>query len=252
MKSALAFASAAATTQAANLQQSGYVIDLCPSGPVTAPMTMPSNAQILDMSNVGGYVATDAGFGSYETESEFELLGRIEELNKMKKMWKAQELLKQGVAAYELEQMVGAWKQPAATDFDLDYERIASIKKIGNINKLAAIANMMEEREFVGMDRTQFVQPATEFIPAAAYYNAPVGMIERETLLPGTADLIQSKLATLPGAYRADSYITAGNSYVPDSYTPGNYQFAPNCMGQAVTVYPERQSEVLWCGERNL
>ena len=110
MKSALAFASAAATSQAVNVQQSGYVIDLCPSGPVTAPMAMPSNAQILNMSNVGGYVATDAGFGgSYETESEFELLGRIEELNKMKKMYKAQELLQQGVAAYELEQMVGAW-----------------------------------------------------------------------------------------------------------------------------------------------
>ena len=111
---------------------------------------------------------------------------------------------------------------------------------------------MMEEREFVGMNRDFVGMDRTQFIQPAAYYNAPVGMIERETLLPGTADLIQSKLATLPGAYRADSYITAGNSYVPDSYTPGNYQFAPNCMGQAVTVYPERQSEVLWCGERNL
>ena len=134
----------------------------------------------------------------------------------------------------------------------MDLDKIASIKKIGNIQKLAAIANMIDERELVGMDRTQFVQPAREFIQAAAYYNAPVGMIERETLLPGTADLIQSKFATLPGAYRDDTYITAGNSYVPDSYTPGRYQFDPNCMGQSVTVYPERQSEVLWCGERNL
>ena len=39
---------------------------------------------------------------------------------------------------------------------------------------------------------------------------------------------------------------------MPDSYTPGTYQFAPDCIGQAVTVYPERESKVLFCGERNL
>lgn len=47
-------------------------------------------------------------------------------------------------------------------------------------------------------------------------------------------------------------YVSRGRSYVPDSFTPGNYGFDNSCRGQAVTTYPERNSEVLWCGERNL
>lgn len=73
--------------------------------------------------------------------------------------------------------------------------------------------------------------------------------MERESLLPGaTCDCLYST----PGADRFDTYIAPGYSYTPDSYTPGTYTFAPECVGQAVTVYPERESKVLWCGERNL
>ena len=68
MKSALAFASAA-VTQAANLEQaSGYVIDLCPSQEQVAPMTMPSNASILNLNRQVGYV---------EPEAQFPLLNKI-------------------------------------------------------------------------------------------------------------------------------------------------------------------------------
>ena len=82
-----------------------------------------------------------------------------------------------------------------------------------------------------------------------ATYNLPVGVIERESFLPGIAERMS---ANLPGAYRGDSYVTAGTSYVPDSYTPGSYLFDASCRGQDVMVYPERNPEVLWCGERNL
>jgi hypothetical protein len=84
-----------------------------------------------------------------------------------------------------------------------------------------------------------------------ASYNLPVGIVERESFLPG-ANLIQQKIAEIPGAYRNDAFVTAGYSFQPDSYTPGTYQFDAGCQGQAVTVYPERESKVLWCGERNL
>ncbi len=87
----------------------------------------------------------------------------------------------------------------------------------------------------------QMIRPAT--------YNLPVGgIVKRETFLPGNTEF----MAELPGAYRDDSYVTAGYSYQPDSYTPGTYQFDANCVGQNVQVYPERESKVLWCGERNL
>ena len=62
MKSALAFASAA-VTQAANLEQAqGYVIDLCPSVEQVAPMTMPSNASILDLNRQVGFVQPEAQY----------------------------------------------------------------------------------------------------------------------------------------------------------------------------------------------
>lgn len=84
---------------------------------------------------------------------------------------------------------------------------------------------------------------------APAAYNPNVGIIERESFLPG---VIQSNLAQIPGAYRGDSLVQTGTSFIPDSYTPGSYAFAPSCTGQAVTVYPEREPRVLWCGERDL
>jgi hypothetical protein len=78
MKSALAFASAA-VTQAANLEQAqGYVIDLCPSEPESASMTMPSTTDILDLNQRVGFVDTDAGYGS-EKYQKFELLGKLNE-----------------------------------------------------------------------------------------------------------------------------------------------------------------------------
>ena len=80
-------------------------------------------------------------------------------------------------------------------------------------------------------------------------YNLPVGIVKRETFLPGNTEYMQ---AELPGAYRDDTYVTAGYSYQPDSFTPGTYQFDAGCTGQNVQVYPERESKVLWCGERNL
>ncbi len=69
MKTTLAFASAA-FTQAANLEQAaGYVIDLCPSAEQAAPMTMPSNASILNLNRqMVGYV---------EPKAEYPLLNKI-------------------------------------------------------------------------------------------------------------------------------------------------------------------------------
>ena len=86
-------------------------------------------------------------------------------------------------------------------------------------------------------------------IVSPAAYNAAVGVIERESFLPGA---YERNVAQLPGAYMSDSYVQPGYSFVPDSYTPGTYQFDASCLGQAVTVYPEREQRVLWCGERNL
>ena len=84
---------------------------------------------------------------------------------------------------------------------------------------------------------------------APATYNLPVGIVERESFLPG---VIERGMAQIPGALRGDSYVEPGYSFTPDSYTPGNYRFDAGCLGQAVTVYPEREPRVLWCGERNL
>ncbi len=136
MKSTLAFATAA-VTQAANLEQaSGYVIDLCPSSEPVTPMTMPSNASILDLNRQVGYVEPETKF-----EANYPLL------NKLAAWKREQELIKEGVSAYELEQMVGDWEarqggdecyfeQPATTH--LDWKNIAAIRKIGNIKQLAS------------------------------------------------------------------------------------------------------------------
>lgn len=114
---------------------------------------------------------------------------------------------------------------------------------------------MLMERALASQ-QAEFVYPGTTIsqvginqLISPAAYNLPVGIMERESLLPGaTCDCIYST----PGADRFDTYIAPGYSYTPDSYTPGTYTFGPECVGQAVTVYPERESKVLWCGERNL
>jgi hypothetical protein len=63
-------------------------------------------------------------------------------------MLREAELIKEGVAAYELEKMVGDWEsrnmQPAScwtapASENLDWQNIAAIRKIGNINKFAAM-----------------------------------------------------------------------------------------------------------------
>lgn len=90
---------------------------------------------------------------------------------------------------------------------------------------------------------------AARQIVSPAAYNAAVGIMERESFLPGA---MEAQIAQIPGAYRGDSYVQPGLSFVPDSYTPGSYLFDQSCLGQAVTVYPEREPRVLWCGERNL
>ena len=72
--------------------------------------------------------------------------------------------------------------------------------------------------------------------------------------MPSMTDRFQEVSAMIPGADLPlnQVYVTRGASDVPDSFTPGSYGFDPSCRGQAVTTYPERNSEVLWCGERNL
>jgi hypothetical protein len=93
-----------------------------------------------------------------------------------------------------------------------------------------------------------FIYPAsTTMIRGQPGYNPNTGVLERESFLPG--NVIQ---AQLPGAYRDDTYVVPGYSYQPDSYTPGSYTFPESCTGQDVTVYPEREQKVLFCGERNL
>lgn len=57
----------------------------------------------------------------------------------------------------------------------------------------------------------------------------------------------------VPGADRpASSYFVPGMSTVPDSFSLGAQDDYLGCTGQEVLVYPERNPEVLWCGERNL
>ena len=120
-------------------------------------------------------------------------------------------------------------------------------KGFATTRPIMSVGTAMEGQQIYFPGSTSAIAAAQLISPAA--YNLPVGVIERESFLPGA---IQENLAMIPGAYRDDTYVTPGYSFEPDSYTPGTYEFSPSCMGQAVTVYPEREQKVLWCGERNL
>lgn len=134
-------------------------------------------------------------------------------------------------------------KNVGSTDFECPYA-----KQVGIYAKQVGTGGFEGEQLYYPGSTTALA--AAQLIAPAAY-NLPVGIIERESFLPG-AIALESNLARIPGAMRDDTYITPGYSFEPDSYTPGTYGFSPSCMGQAVTVYPEREQKVLWCGERNL
>lgn len=118
-------------------------------------------------------------------------------------------------------------------------EETILLERLGAIRAAASSQNW--NRGYGSLAVGQVITPAS--------YNTAVGVIERESFLPG---MIERQIATIPGAFRDDSFVELGYSYSPDSYTPGSYQFDANCAGQAVTVYPEREPTVLWCGERDL
>ena len=46
--------------------------------------------------------------------------------------------------------------------------------------------------------------------------------------------------------------MSTGYSTSPDSFSLGAQDEYLGCIGQPVMVYPEREANVLWCGERNL
>lgn len=55
-----------------------------------------------------------------------------------------------------------------------------------------------------------------------------------------------------PGADTNNYEMTLGSSFSPDSFSIGAQGEYAHCAGQPVMVYPEREANVLWCGERNL
>lgn len=63
---------------------------------------------------------------------------------------------------------------------------------------------------------------------------------------------IQERVAMVPGADRTNAFMSTGYSYSPDSFSLGAQDEYLGCIGQDVLVYPETESNVLWCGERNL
>lgn len=218
------FAAAVASVATLAFAQDGYVIDLCPTAEPVTPINLPSSATLIGLAKKEGF-GIQKGFGEARQEFEdYEILAKLNQLNKMKMLGAAYE-------QYQQEQALAA----------------AAAWKAGRTQQgwgSAALAGAAYQAGSQG------------FYPGAATmvgtYNEPVGVIERESFLPGGADLIQSRLALIPGADRGSSFVTRGYSYVPDSYTPGTYQFDASCAGQAVQVYNEQEPEVLWCGERDL
>jgi len=245
MKYTLSLAYAATLGYAASLEE-GYVIDLCPSDePVTA-INMPSNTQIL--SHIKAF--DEPLGGRWEGAMSGRTVGAYDNSNysKMLGMWKADQMMKEVGAAYEREQM----KTVGESCPFLTQQGFAATKGFGSSHGGYAAKNLVggyEGEQLYYPGSTTALAAAQLIAPAA--YNLPVGIIERESFLPG-AIALESNLARIPGAMRDDTYITPGFSFEPDSYTPGSYEFSPSCMGQAVTVYPEREQKVLWCGERNL
>lgn len=80
-------------------------------------------------------------------------------------------------------------------------------------------------------------------------WNIVPGMNENDL----QASTIQREIAMIPGADTASqSYMVTGKSFTPDSFNLGSQDLYLGCTGQEVLVYPERNPEVLWCGERNL
>jgi len=82
MKSAFAFASAAAVGQAVNVQE-GYVIDLCPTEAMVSPIVMAGSDQLLGMSQAEGFVVAPTSTSSYGIGA-----ARWNNLNKMESMYK--------------------------------------------------------------------------------------------------------------------------------------------------------------------
>jgi hypothetical protein len=76
------------------------------------------------------------------------------------------------------------------------------------------------------------------------------GMVEES--VPGAFENVKERIAMVPGSDFGGSYFTLGSSYSPDSFSLGDQADYLGCVGQEVLVYPERNPEVLWCGERNL
>ena len=70
--------------------------------------------------------------------------------------------------------------------------------------------------------------------------------------IPGAVEAVQERLAMIPGADIGGTYVTPGYSYSPDSFSLAAQDDYLGCAGTPVLVYPERESNVLFCGERNL
>lgn len=171
-----------ALTHAAELEQSGYVIDLCPSDDPVTPITMPSTDQLLARSVAEGFsrqvggsgiegVATTRGVGSSHLDLDLvgeimkdrrkmEMIGNLNKLERIEKMYKAQEILAEGIANYERARSVGSFEPeilfqgpPAMTESD--FVKLAALKKLGALER-----NIMMERALAS-ESAELVYPGT-------------------------------------------------------------------------------------------
>lgn len=281
MKSFAFAAVIAAVASAVDLEQqaSGYVIDLCPSddGAAFQPaaIQLPGREDFRNLQQVASMIENRDLLQNVGTINKLETLhklGQLNELNQMHQMFKTQQAIKEGVATAALAEMVGDWdkssyymapatKQVKAIGAEQRFwaTPASTIERFEDAEKLSALASAFNQQKYLRKAGSQnIILPGSQDvfqarqILAPATYNLPVGIVEKENFLPSASDRLQETLAMIPGADRSDSYVSQGVSYVPDSYTPGNYRFDASCIGQPVTVYPEREPEVLFCGERNL
>ena len=211
MKSAIALAATTALIHAAALEQSGYVIDLCPSEEPVTPITLPSARQILNLSKAVGFVDTqssgvgsgvscecDYGVGGDYIEAnadKIETLNKIAKLNRINKMYKAQELLADGIASWEAQRAVGVEPQIIADAFyqgpamsESQFRQMETLRALGEVERRNYMLNALASaraQEIYYPGSTQAIAARQMIAPAA--YNLPVGIVERESFLPGSA-----------------------------------------------------------------
>ena len=244
------FALAALAFVASAVELDGYTIDLCPD-PFSADslgeaVYLPGNEEILALTSA--WTKTGAPLYSFDQlayqQRAFDQLSASQKLNQLAQMRNIQNLYRLGMAT-EVERLnpVTAMQLASALTDNVEFiptsqqEFVVTGSTTDELEKLAFINALASQQRNIGI----VGQNVIDFQP---------GMVQ-ETF-PGAVEAVQQRLAMIPGADMPGNIMTPGISYSPDSFSLAAQNEYLGCVGQPVLVYPERESNVLFCGERNL